>query len=307
MGLLTDRVAIVTGGGLGLGRAHCLELAAQGARVVIVDPGVALDGSSDDETPARAVVREITRSGGEAEVAELSVTDYDGIGDLISTVVASHGDLHAVVNNAGITRDKMLTSMEERDFDDVIAVHLKGTFNLMRHAAGHWRERAKAGDRVSGRVINTTSGSGMRGNIGQLSYGAAKSAIASATVVAAMELQRYGVSVNAVSPVARTRMTDAVAGFPGEVAPGEFDQFAPENCSPVVAYLATEQAGWITGQIIRVDGNRLRSYQRWSLGAQAFAPREQRALRTDEMDLALRSLYGALPLGLGDNRLQINE
>ncbi|AZG45455.1 SDR family NAD(P)-dependent oxidoreductase [Gordonia insulae] len=307
MGLLDDRVAIVTGGGRGLGRAHSLELAAQGATVVIVDPGVGLDGARDAETPAHSVVREIAEIGGKAEVAELSVTDYDAIGDLVRTVVAAHGDVHAVINNAGITRDKMITSMEERDFDDVIAVHLKGTFNLMRHAAGHWRERAKAGDRVTGRVINTTSGSGMRGNIGQLAYGAAKSAIASATVVAAMELQRYGVSVNAVSPVARTRMTEAVGGLLAEVEPGAFDTFAPENSSPVVAYLASEPAGWITGQIIRVDGNRLRIYERWSLGTQAFSLSEERALRTDEMDVALRSLYGAIPLGLGDRRLQDNE
>lgn len=307
MGLLDDRIVIVTGGGMGLGRAHSLELAAQGATVIIVDPGVSLDGSADADTPARSVVREITELGGKADVAELSVTDYDGIADLIRSVVTDHGDLHAVVNNAGITRDKMIASMTERDFDDVVAVHLKGTFNLIRHAAGHWRERSKAGDPVSGRVINTTSGTGMRGNIGQSSYGAAKSAIANLTVTAAMELGRYGVTVNAISPVARTRMTEAAGGILAETGDAAFDPYAPENSSPVVAYLASERAGWITGQILRVDGNLLRTYQRWSLGPNAFSPNEDRALRVDEMDTALRSLYGALPLGLTDRRLSPHE
>ncbi|MBM7369222.1 SDR family NAD(P)-dependent oxidoreductase [Gordonia hydrophobica] len=307
MGLLDNRVIIVTGGGMGLGRAHSLELAAQGATVIIVDPGVSLDGSANTDTPARSVVREIAALGGKAEVAELSVTDYDGIADLIRSVVSEHGDLHAVVNNAGITRDKMITSMTERDFDDVLAVHLKGTFNLIRHAAGHWRERSKAGEAVSGRIINTTSGSGMRGNVGQSSYSAAKSAIAALTVVSAMELGRYGVTVNAISPVARTRMTEAAGGILAEADDSAFDPYAPENSSPVVAYLASVRSEWLTGQVLRVDGNMLRTYRRWSLGPNSFSPNEDRALRVDEMDTALRALYGAMPLGLTDHRLTPDE
>jgi NAD(P)-dependent dehydrogenase (short-subunit alcohol dehydrogenase family) len=304
---LSGRVAIVTGGGLGLGRAHSLELARLGASVVIVDPGVALDGSPEQTTPAEAVRAEIEAAGGTARVAPVSVSDFAGTKELIADVVAEFGDLHIVVNNAGITRDRMITSMQERDWDDVIAVHLKGTFNLLKHAADHWRERSKAGLPVSGRIINTTSGSGMRGNVGQSAYGSAKSAIAMLTVVAAMELSRYGVTVNAISPVARTRMTQAGGGFAGE-APAEdaFDPYAPENASPVVAYLASQEAGWITGQILRIDGNLLRTYDRWSVGEQGWQPNEDRRLEAGELDLALRSLYGAAPLGLGDSRLLRN-
>jgi NAD(P)-dependent dehydrogenase (short-subunit alcohol dehydrogenase family) len=305
MGQLDGRVAIVTGGALGLGRAHALELARHGAVVVIVDPGVALDGTDLQETPAEAVVKEIEAGGGTARAVALSVTDHAGVGRLVDDVVSEHGRLDVVVNNAGITRDRMITSMDESDWDAVIAVHLKGTFNLTQHAAKHWRLLSKAGEKVTGRIINTVSGTGMRGNIGQSSYGAAKSAIGSFTVISAMELAPYGVTVNAIAPVARTRMTDAVGGF-AAIEPGAFDPWAPENSSPVVAYLADEQSSWISGQIIRVDGNQVRFYRRWSLSEQAFKPTEDRVLDLGEMDLALRSLYGSFPLGLGDVRLRDN-
>jgi NAD(P)-dependent dehydrogenase (short-subunit alcohol dehydrogenase family) len=302
---LLGRVAIVTGGGLGIGRAHALELASQGATVVIVDPGANLDGSSSGATPADQVVEEIAAAGGRAKAVALSVTDFGGVAGLVDDVVAEFGRLDVVVNNAGITRDGMIATMEESAWDAVIAVHLKGTFNLIRHAAGHWRARSKAGEAVTGRIINTTSGAGMRGNIGQTNYSAAKAAIATLTVVSAMELAPYGVTVNAISPVARTRMTGAVDGFLADTE-DDFDPFDPANSSPVVAYLASERAGWISGQVIRIDGNQLRSYQRWSVSEQAFTPGEARRLRYEELDTAIKALYGAAPLGLTDRRLRFN-
>jgi NAD(P)-dependent dehydrogenase (short-subunit alcohol dehydrogenase family) len=262
MGSLDGRVAIVTGGGLGLGRAHSVELARQGATVVIADPGVNLDGSDSQATPAEDVVAEIEAAGGTASAVAVSVTDFGGVGSLISGVVDRYGRLDIVVNNAGITRDRMVVGMEEYDWDDVLAVHLKGTFCLTRHAGAHWRALAKAGEKVSGRIINTTSGAGMQGNVGQSAYGTAKAGIAMFTIISSMELEQYGVTVNAISPVARTRMTGAVQGFLGDDNDGSFDPFDPANASPIVSYLASERAGWITGQVIRIDGNKLRHYKR---------------------------------------------
>ena len=302
MTMLDGRVAIVTGGGQGLGRAHSLELAAQGAAVVIADPGLTLGGEKSDESPADAVVREITEQGGTARAVAISVTDHAGTRDLVDEVVRDLGRLDVVVNNAGITRDRMITSMEEQDWDAVIAVHLKGSWNLTKHAAVHWRAQAKAGTPGSGRIINTTSGSGMRGIVGQSAYSSAKSAIAMLTVVTAMELAAYGVTANAVAPVARTRMTEAA---PGVLHGGDdaFDVYAPENTSPLVAYLASERSGWLTGQVLRVDGNKLRFYERWNTSEQVFVPSEARALRTDEVEVGLQALYGVYPLALQDRRL----
>ncbi|MCU1512924.1 MAG: putative short-chain type dehydrogenase/reductase [Microbacteriaceae bacterium] len=308
MAILTDRVAIVTGGGLGLGRAHSLELAAQGATVVIVDPSVTLDGKPATDTPAQQVVNEIEAAGGKAKWVNLSVTDFDGVEQLVKDVVDEFGSLDAVVNNAGITRDKMIVTMAEGDWDAVIAVHLKGTFNLIHHVGAHWRALSKAGTPTSGRIINTVSGTGLRGNVGQTNYGAAKAAIANVTIISGMELAAYGATVNAIAPVARTRMTDGGGNFArGEVAEGAFDAFAPGNSSPVVAYLASEKAGWINGQVIRVDGNKLRFYHRWRPSDQAYEPTEERILETSEIDLALKGLYGAFPFGQGDRRLLLDS
>jgi len=303
---LDDHVAIVTGGALGIGRAHSLELARRGAHVVIVDPGVALDGSDSDATPAAAVVAEIEAEGGSAEAAPLSVTDYDGVGALVERIAREHGHLDIVVNNAGITRDRVLVNMQRADWYDVLDVHLGGTFNLTRHAATHWRERHKSGERVRGRIINTASGAGMRGGVGQAAYGAAKAAIAMLTTVSAMELGRYGVTANAISPVARTRMTEAAGLAPARRPDGEFDPVAPENSSAVVAYLASDAADWITGQTIRVDGNQLRFYNRPAVSDQAYSLAEERRLEVEDVEVGLRALFGVLPLGLGDQRLRIN-
>ena len=226
MGMLDGRVVIVTGGGRGLGRAHCLELARHGATVVVNDLGVGLHGESGDRSPADEVVAEITHSGGAATADGTSVTDFTATDQLVERTVATHGRLDAVVNNAGIVRDRIMTAMTEEDFDLVVAVHLKGTFNVSRHACAHWKRLAKAGERVSGRIVNTTSGAGLFGNVGQANYGPAKAAIASLTMITAMEMERYGVTANAVSPLARTRMT---AGLPAmlETPSGAWDRFDP--------------------------------------------------------------------------------
>ena len=308
MGILNDRVAIVTGGGLGLGRAHSLELARQGATVIIVDPSVALDGTPSTESPAQDVVKEIEGAGGKAKWVNLSVTDFDGVGTLVEDIVKEFGRLDAVVNNAGITRDKMIVTMTEGEWDSVIAVHLKGSFNTIHHAGAYWRGLSKAGTPTSGRVINTVSGTGLRGNVGQTNYGAAKAGIANLTVISGMELANYGASVNAIAPVARTRMTDAGGSFArGPAEDGAFDAFDPANASPLVAYLASEQAGWLNGQVIRVDGNELHFYHRWRISEQAYKPSEERILDAKELDIALKGLYGAFPFGQGDRRLLLDS
>ena len=219
MGLLDGRVAIVTGGGRGIGREHCLELARQGARVVVVDPGVGVRGEVTDEDPADQVVSEIRAMGGVAYAEKGSVADWSTCEQIVTAAADHFGRVDVVVNNAGILRDRMITSMSEDDFDAVIAVHLKGTFQMTKHACDHWRSRAKAGEGSGGRIINTTSGAGFNGNLGQASYAAAKGGIIALTLTTALEMARYDVTANAVSPVARTRMSaDRIADF--DLPPG---------------------------------------------------------------------------------------
>src|SRR5438445_6759887 len=229
MGLLDGRVVIVTGAGRGLGREHCLELARQGASLVVNDLGVGLHGQADEapRSPAEEVVDEILAMGGAAVADGASVTDFGATAAMLQRTVETYGRLDAVVNNAGIVRDRMITGMSEEDFDLVVAVHLKGTWNLTRHACAYWKEQQKAGRAVSGRIVNTTSGSGLFGNIGQSNYGAAKAGIASLTIITAMEMERYGVTANAVSPLARTRMTENPGSMQRPV--DGFDGFDPAN------------------------------------------------------------------------------
>src|SRR6476620_6775886 len=212
--LCEGRIAIVTGAGRGIGREHALMLAYHGAKVVVNDLGGNVDGSGGDLSPAESVVQEIRAFGGEAVSNGDSVSSWEGAQRLINTAVETFGDLHALVNNAGILRDRMLTNMTEEEWDAVIKVHLKGTFAPSRWAAAYWREQVKAGKTVDGRIINTTSVSGLYGNAGQTNYGAAKAGIAAFTNVASREMTRYGVTVNAVAPIALTRMTEGLGSAP---------------------------------------------------------------------------------------------
>lgn len=297
MGLLDGRVVIVTGGGRGLGRSHCLELARHGATVVVNDLGVGVNGEVEHHelTPAAAVANEIEQLGATAVADTTSVSDWDGVATLVRETVDRFGDLHAVVNNAGFLRDRMVTSMTEDDFDAVIDVHLKGTFTVIRHACGYWRERSKAGSPVSGRIVNTTSGAGLFGNIGQANYGSAKSAIATLTQIVAMEMRRYGVTANAISPIAATRMLASI----GRTTSGEdgWDPLDPGNASPVVAWLATEESGWLSGAVLRIDANTVSRCSGWDV-VDGYRSESGEQITLDELGVGLGQLFGVAPKGL---------
>ena len=223
-GICDGRVVIVTGGARGIGRGHAILFAREGARVVVNDWGAEVDGSGGSSGPAGEVVEEIRASGGEAIVNGEDVADWEGAQRLVQAAVETYGQLDVVVNNAGILRDRMLVNMKEQEWDEVIRVHLKGTAAVSHAAAAHWRERAKAGERNDARIINTSSGSGLFGNVGQSNYGAAKAGIASFSIIAAMELERYGVTVNAIAPAARTRMSPPKGRIRSvEIPEGHFD------------------------------------------------------------------------------------
>jgi NAD(P)-dependent dehydrogenase (short-subunit alcohol dehydrogenase family) len=262
--LCEGRIAIVTGAGRGIGREHALSLAAHGAKVVVNDLGGNVDGSGGDLSPAEQVVQEITAMGGEAVANGDSVSSWEGAQRLINTAVESFGDLHVVVNNAGILRDRMLTNMTEEEWDSVINVHLKGTFAPSRWAAAYWREQAKAGKPVDGRIINTTSVSGIYGNPGQTNYGAAKAGIASFTTIAALELGRYGVTVNAVAPVALTRMTEGLG--PAPETDEEREMRSPRWIAPIVTWLASAESKDVTGKVFEASGNVLAVAEGWVRG-----------------------------------------
>jgi NAD(P)-dependent dehydrogenase (short-subunit alcohol dehydrogenase family) len=259
--MLQDRVAIITGAGRGIGREHALLFASLGAKVVVNDLGGAVDGSGADISAAQSVVDEITAAGGQAVANTDSVSSFDGAKAMVAQAVSTFGDLHVVVNNAGILRDRMLVSMSEQEFDDVIAVHLKGTFNLTRHAADVWRDAAKTGTVTDRAIVNTSSGAGLHGNIGQTNYSAAKAGIAIMTVVNAMELTRYGVRANCIAPVARTRLTMQTPGMGEAMQQHLFD---PENVSPLVAVLASEGCPF-NGQVFSVYGGSVGIYAGWSI------------------------------------------
>jgi NAD(P)-dependent dehydrogenase (short-subunit alcohol dehydrogenase family) len=259
--MLQDRVAIITGAGRGIGREHALLFASLGAKVVVNDLGGAVDGSGADISAAQSVVDEITAAGGQAVANTDSVSSFDGAKAMVGQAVSAFGDLHVVVNNAGILRDRMLVSMSEQEFDDVIAVHLKGTFNLTRHAADVWRDAAKTGTITDRAIVNTSSGAGLHGNLGQTNYSAAKAGIAIMTVVNAMELQRYGVRANCIAPVARTRLTMQTPGMGEAMQQHLFD---PENVSPLVAVLASEGCPF-NGHVFSVYGGSVGIYAGWSI------------------------------------------
>jgi NAD(P)-dependent dehydrogenase (short-subunit alcohol dehydrogenase family) len=263
---LEGKVAIVTGAGRGIGREHALALAEAGAKVVVNDLGGSLAGEGTDATPAQSVVNEIVAAGGEAVASYDDVSDFDAAEHMVRRAIDRFGVLDILVCNAGILRDRMLVNMTEDEWDAVIAVHLKGHFGPTRHAAAYWRERAKAGETVRGRVIHTSSPSGVFGNVGQANYGAAKAAIAGLTLIAAQELQRYGVTVNCLAPNARTRMTEETFGDLTAPEEGEFDPLDPANMSPLVVALSADEAQGITGQCFFVWGGSINVLRPWDAG-----------------------------------------
>lgn len=290
---LTGRVAVVTGGGRGLGRAHCLELARRGASVVVNDLGVAVDGSHPGNSPASDVVDEIRAVGGTAYAHEGSVTSDDDCESLVAEAVNRFGRLDVVVNNAGILRRGPLVETSAADFDAVLAVHLTGTFLLTRAAAAHWSELRSRGEAISGRIINTTSSVGMVGEPGMAAYAAAKAGILGLTLTAAKELASLGGTCNAVSPVAVTRMTSHLPWNEG-VTHG-YSPFDPRNVAPIVAYLASRESAWLTGQVLRVEGNSVIRMRSWERGQAYRASDEGSIVTADELDLGLRRLYGVFP------------
>jgi NAD(P)-dependent dehydrogenase (short-subunit alcohol dehydrogenase family) len=271
MGALDGRTALITGAGRGIGREHALLFAGEGAKVVVNDLGGGNDGTGNDAGPAQEVVDEIKTAGGEAIANTDNIATWDGAESAVQAAVDEWGQLDVLVNNAGILRDAFVASMDEAQWDGVIEVHLKGHFCPLRHAAAHWKTRSKAGEEVKASVINTASASGtFMPNPGQINYGAAKAGIAAFSLVASQELGRYGVRVNAIAPVARTRLTLATPGPIGEMmkAPedeGAFDAFHPKHVSPLVAWLATEDCP-VTGEVFAIQGGSVSKLVGWQIG-----------------------------------------
>ncbi|MEV8103281.1 SDR family oxidoreductase [Streptomyces sp. NPDC088135] len=268
--LCAGRVAVVTGAGRGLGRAHALAFAAEGAKVVVNDLGVGLDGSGGTAGPAQQVVEEIRAAGGEAVAHHGDIATADGAASLVATALDSFGRLDTLVNNAGFLRDRMLVNLDEDDWDAVTRVHLRGHFLPLKHAAAHWRAEAKAGRVPEARVVNTGSGAGLLGSVGQGGYSAAKAGIVALTLVAAAEMGRYGVQVNAIAPAARTRMTEETfaetMAAPGE---GAFDAMAPENVSPLVVWLGSAACAGVSGRVFEAEAGRITVMEGWRPGPTA--------------------------------------
>jgi len=263
-GICEGRVCVITGAGRGIGREHALMLAEQGAKVVVNDIGGEIDGSGKSIGPAHDVVEEIEAMGGEAAANGDDISSFDGAGNLIQQAIDTFGGLDVVINNAGILRDRMLTNMTEAEWDAVIAVHLKGTWGPSRHAAAYWRERSKAGETNDGRIINTSSPSGIYGNVGQTNYGAAKAGIASFTIIAAKELSRYGVTVNAIAPAALTRMTENLGM--GQADEETKEKLSPRWIAPIVTWLASPESQDVTGRVFDVTGQALSVSEGWHRG-----------------------------------------
>jgi NAD(P)-dependent dehydrogenase (short-subunit alcohol dehydrogenase family) len=265
-GICEGRVVIVTGAGRGIGRAHALEFARQGAKVVVNDLGSEADGQGRSEGPAGEVVEAIRAAGGEAVANGADVADWDQAGALVKTALDSFGRLDAVVNNAGFVRDRMFVSATEEEWDAVIRVHLKGHFCVSNHACGHWRAQSKAGEAVDARIINTTSGAGLQGSVAQSAYSAAKGGIAALTLVQAAEMGRYGITANAIAPAARTRMTETVFAEMMKKPESGFDAMAPENVAPLVVWLGSAESKDVTGTVFEVSGGKISVADGWREG-----------------------------------------
>jgi NAD(P)-dependent dehydrogenase (short-subunit alcohol dehydrogenase family) len=291
MGTLDGKVAVITGAGRGIGRGEALLFAREGARVVVNDLGGEWDGTGGDPRPAAQVVEEIAASGGEAVAHFEDVSEEPGATSLLRLALDTWGQLDVVVNNAGILRDRMVFNMSVDEWDAVIKVHLRGHFLVTRAACAHWRERSKAGEAVSGRIVNTSSTSGILGMAGQSNYGAAKAGIAAFTYIVAMEMQRFGVTVNAIAPGARTRMTEKTFGDL-RTPEGQFDPLAPENIAPLVAYLAGDEAAHITGQVFGITGGMVQLYQGWTPVAELA---KDGRWEPDELVTRMSELFGDRP------------
>ncbi|MBB1035832.1 SDR family oxidoreductase [Dietzia sp. CQ4] len=271
MGICDGRVVIVTGAGRGIGREHALAFAAEGARVVVNDLGAGLDGSDVGESPAEQVVEEIRAAGGEAVVNGNDISSWEGARELVQQAIDHFGGLDVLVNNAGFLRDKMLVGMGEQDWDNVINVHLKGHFAPLRHAAEYWRAESKAGRPRQARVINTSSGAGLFGSVGQGNYATAKAGIALLTIQTAAEMKGYGVTANAIAPAARTRMTTSAGeGMASQMAApedGSFDAMDPANVSPLVVWLGSAESAEVTGRVFEVEGGKVTVCDGWQRAA----------------------------------------
>ncbi|MDG2050292.1 MAG: SDR family oxidoreductase [Myxococcota bacterium] len=260
------RIVIVTGAGGGIGREHALEFARQGAKVVVNDLGASREGEGQSRNPAQQVVDEIQALGGEAIANGADVADWNQTAELVQAAIDTFGGLDVVVNNAGFLRDRMFVSCSEEEWDSVIRVHLKGHFCVARHAGEYWRNQSKAGQPVDARIINTSSGAGLQGSVGQSTYSAAKGGIASLTLVQAAEMGRYGVTANAIAPAARTRMTEAVFADMAAPSDGSFDENAPENISPLVAWLGSTESRDVSGRVFEVKGGIIGTSDGWRDG-----------------------------------------
>ena len=268
-GICEGRVVIVTGAGRGIGREHALEFGRQGAKVLVNDIGTELDGSGGSTGPAGEVVEAIRAMGGEAIAHGADVTNWEQTGDMVKTAIETFGGLDIVVNNAGFVRDRMFVSTSEEEWDAIINVHLKGHFCTTRHAAAYWRAESKAGKEVNARIINTSSGAGLLGSVGQSNYSAAKAGIASLTLVQAVELGRYGITANAIAPAARTRMTEGAFAEMMKKPDEGFDAMDPANISPLVAWLGSADSKDVTGQVFEVAGGEIIIGDGWRRGPKA--------------------------------------
>jgi NAD(P)-dependent dehydrogenase (short-subunit alcohol dehydrogenase family) len=305
MGLLEGKVAIVTGAGHGIGRGEALELAAEGAKVIVNDLGGSLSGEGADKRAAETVAEIIKSRGGEASPNYDDVADWNGAKNLVDQAVETYGGLDILVNNAGIIRDKMIFSMTEDDFDSVVRVHLKGTFACTHHAAVYWRAQSKAGNQPRAAIVNTVSSAGLLGNVGQANYGSAKAAIAALTVISSLELGRIGVRANAVAPGGVTRMSAAVVK---DLEVKEADEYSddegyqrlnPGNSAPMVAWLASDQALHVTGQVFRAVGSKIAHYKPWTLGVEIDTPKEPAKWKAENIGPAVNAhIFGSRNPGL---------